>query len=182
MTALELLLQRRSHGRLAHPAPTPEALDNLLAAAVNVPDHGRLQPWRFILVQDEGLTRLGAILAAAESRRGGAADQIERARTLPQRAPLIIIVVASPKAHDKVPAWEQEASAVCAAHAIQMAAYAQGYGAIWRSGYFAEDRGVTAELGIGERESLVGFLYIGTPTDEAAPAPRIDVSTLIERL
>ena len=182
MTALELLLKLRSHGKLAAPAPHGKSLDNLLLAAVNVPDHGRLRPWRFLIAEGEGLDRFGEILAAAETRRGGDDAQVARARSLPRRAPMIITVIASPKPHDKVPAWEQVASAICAAQAIQMCAYAQGFGAIWRSGYFAEDRGVAEALGVAERESLVGFIYIGTPSDEAPPAPVPDLPSLVARL
>ena len=182
MHALQLLLERRSNVRLAAPAPMGEARTNLFRAAVNVPDHGRLRPWRFICAEGDGLLRLGELLAQAERERGSDAAAIERARQLPQRAPLIVMVVACPRPHEKVPEWEQNAAAHCAAHALQMAAFAQGFGAIWRSGHFMESPAVRLGLGLAAHEQLVGFVYVGTPQDQPIAPPAQDLSQLVSAL
>lgn len=182
MNALQLLLERRSHAKLTAPAPVGEARNNLFRAAVNVPDHGRLRPWRFITAEGDGLLRLGELLAQAETERGAEPAAVERARQLPLRAPLVVMVIACLQPHDKVPEWEQLAAAACAAHALQMAAFAQGFGAIWRTGYFTAAPAVRHGLGLAGQEQLVGFLYVGTPQDQpVAPAPQ-DLSKLVTAL
>lgn len=179
MDALELLLNRRSHGRLTAPAPLGEARQRLFQAAVNVPDHGRLRPWRLITVEGEGLARLGQIFAEAEQARGGDDAAVARAANLPLRAPLMVVVVACPKPHDKVPEWEQVASACCAAHSVQMAAFGQGFGAIWRTGYFTTDERVCQGLALADHERIVGFVYVGTPLDTPQPPPPPDLEQLV---
>lgn len=182
MEPLQFLLTRRSCGKLVAPAPSGEARANLFRAAVNVPDHGRLRPWRFITAEGADLQRLGDILAAAEQARGGDEAAVARARLLPSRAPLVVMVVARLKPHDKVPPWEQQAAAICAAHAVQMAAVAQGFGAIWRTGYFARDAGVAAALQLAQAESLVGFIYIGTPAEQMPQPALQDLAQLVTTL
>ncbi len=88
---------------------------------------------------------------------------IEKARNAPFRAPLIIAVVARCEEHPKVPLWEQEMSAGCAVMAMQMAAVAQGYNGIWRSGALTESPVVREGFGCREQDKIVGFLYLGTP-------------------
>lgn len=182
MNALQLLLERRSHAKLTTPAPTGAVRANLFCAAVNVPDHGRLRPWRFITAEGDGLLRLGELLAHAEAERGAEAAAVERARQLPLRAPLVVMVIACPRPHDKVPEWEQLAAAACAAHALQMAAFAQGFGAIWRTGHFTAAPAVRQGLGLTGQEQLVGFVYVGTPLDAPVAPPIQNLSTLVTPL
>lgn len=182
MNALQLLLERRSHAKLMAPAPMGEARSNLFRAATNVPDHGRLRPWRFVTAEGDGLLRLGELLAQAERERGGDLAAIERARLLPLRAPLVVMVIAQLRPHDKVPEWEQLAAAACAAHALQMAAFAQGFGAIWRTGHFAAAPAVRQGVGLASQEQLVGFLYVGTPQEPPPTPPQQELSRLVTAL
>lgn len=163
MEGLSLLLQRHSCGRLVAPAPQGEALENILQAALAVPDHGGLHPWHFILCEGDGLGRLGALLADAAQRRGEDADAVAKLRQAPLRAPLVAVVVSRATDHPKVPVLEQQLSAGCAAMAMQMAAQAQGFGGIWRSGWVMFDQGVHQALGLADGEQIVGFVYLGTP-------------------
>ncbi|WP_432459349.1 MULTISPECIES: NAD(P)H nitroreductase [unclassified Agarivorans] len=160
MNALDLLLERQSCARLAAPAPEGAELEVIWNAGLRAPDHGGLTPWRFIHVSGEGLTRLSSIFEKAAFAEQ--ADE-EKARAMPFRAPLITIVIASPKSHTKVPEIEQVLSAGCAVQAMQMAALAQGYNGIWRTGAMAYSSIVNDELGLAEQESIVGFLYLGSP-------------------
>lgn len=163
MDALDLLVNRRSASRLAEPAPAGEALENILRAGMRAPDHGTLQPWHFTIVQNEGRDRLSALLEKV-SRDARLDDKaIEKAKNAPYRAPMIITVVARCEPHPKVPRWEQVVSAGCAVMAMQMAAAAQGFNGIWRSGAWTEDEAVRAAFNCRAEDAIVGFLYLGTP-------------------
>lgn len=175
MDALELLVNRRSASRLAEPAPVGEQLQNILRAGMRVPDHKSLQPWRFV-IEGEGRDRFSAVL---EQGAVAAGDEkaIEKARNAPFRAPLIITVVAKCEENHKVPVWEQEMSAGCAVMAMQMAAIAQGFNGIWRSGALTESAIVREAFECRPQDKIVGFLYLGTPqlkasTTISTPTPR----------
>jgi nitroreductase len=163
MDALDLLVNRRSASRLTEPAPAGEALQNILHAAMRAPDHGTLQPWRFIIVENEGRERFGKLLEQAA--RDGNLEQkaIDKAASAPFRAPMIITVVARCEEDAKVPHWEQLVSAGCAVMAMQMAAVAQGFNGIWRSGPWTDHPSVREAFGCREQDAIVGFLYLGTP-------------------
>lgn len=163
MDALTLLLNRRSASRLTKPAPQGEELNNILAAGMRAPDHGALRPWHFVIMQDDGIKRFSQLLEKAAIEGGLGAEVEEKARNAPFRAPLIITVIAKIKDHPKVPQWEQLVAASCTVQAMQMAAVAQGFGGIWRSGSWTEDAVVRAGLGCEENDRIVGFLYLGTP-------------------
>ncbi|MBD2780091.1 NAD(P)H nitroreductase [Xenorhabdus sp. 42] len=167
MNALDLLLNRRSVARLTTPAPEGDVLQHILAAGMRAPDHGALRPWHFVVMQGEGIDKFSQLLekAAVEGKLGEEVE--EKAKNAPYRAPMIITVIAKVVEHAKVPAWEQVVAAGCAVHAMQMAAVAQGFGGIWRSGSWTEDPVVKAGLGCGEDDKIVGFLYLGTPVLKA---------------
>lgn len=163
MDALELLLNRRSASRLTTPAPSGEALNNIIRAGMRAPDHGALQPWRFFVLANDGLARFSALLAQAAEQEGLDEAGIEKARQAPFRAPMIITVVAHCEKNAKVPHWEQLVSAGCAVQAMQMAALAQGFNGIWRSGAWTHNQRVRAAFNCREQDAIVGFLYLGTP-------------------
>jgi nitroreductase len=168
---LQSLLQRVSTpaNLLQEPAPTPEHLATILQAAVVVPDHASLRPWRFIVIQGDSRKRLGDVYAAAtlESKPDTPAADLEAIREKVLRAPMLVAVVAAIKANPKVPVREQLLSAGAAAHAILLAANALGYGSIWLTGRFAEDPYVYRELGLTGEEQIVAFIHLGTPAPGA---------------
>ncbi len=163
MDALDLLVNRRSASRLSEPAPAGEALENIIRAGMRAPDHGTLQPWRFIIIENEGRERFSALLEKAAHEDALDDKAIEKAQQAPFRAPMIITVVAHCEEHPKVPQWEQVVSAGCAVMAMQMAAAAQGFNGIWRSGAWTEHDSVRAAFGCRDQDVIVGFLYLGTP-------------------
>ncbi|WP_016609005.1 NAD(P)H nitroreductase, partial [Yersinia pestis] len=114
MDALELLLNRRSASRLTAPAPAGEVLDHIIHAGMRAPDHGALQPWRFVLIENEGLVRFSQLLQKAVQQDGADETVLEKAKQAPFRAPLIITVIAHVTENAKVPNWEQVVSAGCA--------------------------------------------------------------------
>jgi len=168
MDALQLLLNRRSASRLTEPAPAGEVLDNILRAGMRAPDHGTLQPWRFVVIEGEGLERFSQLLVKVATAEGMDEKSIEKAKTSPFRAPQIIAVIAHCDAQHKVPVWEQVVSAGCAVMAMQMAAVAQGFNGIWRSGAWTENAQICQALGGREQDKVVGFLYLGTPQLKAS--------------
>ncbi|WP_214369210.1 nitroreductase [Pseudonocardia sp. H11422] len=170
---LAALRDRRSRPLLTAPAPGHDELRELLTAACSAPDHGRLRPWRFIVVDEAARGPLGDAFAAAQAERDPAASpaELERARAKALRAPLIVVVVGTPRPHPTVPLWEQRASAACVAHGLVLAADSRGYGAMWRTGWFGDAPKVRAHLGLAEGEEVTGWIYLGTPAG-SPPAPR----------
>lgn len=168
MDALELLITRRSASRLVEPTPVGEQLQNILRAGMRAPDHKSLQPWQFFVIEGEGRERFSAVLEKGAIAAGSDEKAQEKARSAPFRAPLIITVVAKCEENDKVPLWEQEMSAGCAVMAMQMAAIAQGFGGIWRSGALTESAVVREAFDCRPQDKIVGFLYLGTPQLKAS--------------
>lgn len=165
MDALDALLSRSSVGQLDEPAPSAEQLDIIIKAGLRASDHGRLKPWRFILIEGMARQKLGELFVRIEKKDNPAATD-EECRKLahnPLRAPVIITVVAKVRAHDKIPAIEQTLSAAGSAQLMLLAAHALGLGGIWRTGKMAYHPQVASELGLEHGDQIIGFLYIGTP-------------------
>jgi nitroreductase len=176
--AIEALTTRASPRELVEPAPDARTLDRILRAGMRAPDHGRLRPWRFIIVAGAARTALGDVLAAALQRRepGVAEAALAKERGKPLRAPLIIVVAARLREHRGVPAVEQIIAAGAAAQNILVAAHALGFGGFWRTGAAAYDNAVKRALGLRADDAIVGFLYLGTPPGAAAALPMPDVA------
>lgn len=182
MEALDALLNRVSAPRLVEPAPTAEQREVLFAAALRAPDHGQLRPYRFLSIEGDARNRLGEVLAQAVQSQGGEVTEaaLDKARAMPLRAPLVVVVIARLQDHVKVPKTEQLITAGCAAHAIELAAYAQGVGAVWRTGELSHAPLVTAALGLQEGEEIIAFLYLGTPLKEMRDAPKVDTAEFVK--
>ncbi|WP_404399230.1 nitroreductase family protein [Idiomarina seosinensis] len=168
MDALKLLTTRSSMPRLVEPSPSEEQLELIRKAAIRVPDHMNLSPYRFIEFSGRDRGLLGDIYQQAARLNNFSEQRIEQAGQLPFRAPLIIASCLRYVDNDKVPRNEQLACVACATMAMQQACFAQDLGAIWRTGWLAEDDYVREQLGCHEDDEIVGFLYIGTP---AVPTP-----------
>ena len=173
MQAIEVLLERRSAKALTEPAPDAGALELLLESAARAPDHGRLRPWRFIVIRDAARQRLGELMAEELRRRQPAAstESLQRERQKPLRAPLIVVVAAVCNAAARIPPIEQILAAGAAAQNIMLAATALGFAAMWKTGNAAYDDTVKAALGLQAGATIVGFLYLGTAPAEAVPPP-----------
>lgn len=180
MDALSLLLNRSSQPRLMAPAPSGEELENIMQAALRAPDHACLTPWRFVVCEGKGLDKLGALFEQSAIDNEKSQKEIERAVQLPHRAPMVIVAIAQCVEHEKVPRVEQIASASCAVMAMQMAAIAQGYSGIWRTGTYAHCDTIRGAFNLAEDDELVGFLYLGTPAFEPAPKPQRNASDYFE--
>ena len=137
---------------------------------MTAPDHGALRPWRFLVVEGEGLQRLGEVFAEAARRANPGADAavIETAREKALRSPLLIVAAAVVK-HEgtKIPEIEQVVAAGCATQNLLNAFHAQGYGAMLVTGDRAYDSGVKRALGLDDKDHIVAFMHVGTPTEKS---------------
>jgi nitroreductase len=177
MQAIDLLLTRRSARTLTEPAPDAAALDLIFASAARAPDHGRLRPWRFVVVRSGARERFGELLAAHLARTHGKVGEetLQRERAKALRAPLIVVVGAHfNTASAKVPAVEQLLAVAAATEAMMLAAVALGFNAMWKTGAAAYDDEVKRALGFESADAIVGFLYLGTEAQApVAQAPAV---------
>lgn len=165
---LSLLKLRRSVPPqfLSAPGPQGAELDELLAIAARVPDHGKLTPWRFIIfagaAREEAAEQVARIYREKNPQASDDQVAFERKRLL--HAPVIVAVVSRARAHVKIPLWEQELSAGAVCMNMLVAAYAMGYAGSWLTNWFSFDREVMTAFGLAEDERMAGFIHLGTPT------------------
>ena len=179
--ALDFLLSRRSTPipALKAPAPTREELTTILTAAARSPDHGKLEPWRFIVLQPKALERLADAVEMRGKAKGLAEDDIVKARNQFADSPLCVAVIEAQKPSEKIPAIEQTYSAGAVCLALLNAALASGWGANWLSGWPSHDTEFcAANLGLGEGERVAGFVHIGTASSVPPDRPRPDIAKI----
>lgn len=174
LRALELLLSRQSTNLLQEPAPDGAELDLIIDAGLRAPDHGRLRPWRFVLIRGEQRRAWADRLAAAAKARDPANGpaMAEKSRAWVARTPLIIAVGAEVK-QGNIPEIEQLLSAGAAAMNMLNAIHLLGYGGMWVTGANSYDPQVNKLLGFEAPSRLVGFLGVGTPKPMPADAPKM---------
>ena len=182
MDALDLLLSRRSMAKLTSPAPEGKILENIIQAGLRAPDHGNLTPWRFVIAQGSGLQKLSDILVKAAVAEQSDESVVTKLKNAPFRAPMVITAIAKVTPHEKVPALEQHLSAGCAIQAMQMAAVAQGFQGIWRSGNWMFHPDVHHAFKLEGEDEIVGFLYLGTPAGSAMAPPKRSLGDFVEFL
>lgn len=166
---------------LVAPAPERTALRDLLMAAARSPDHGKLEPWRFIVLERDALDRLAGLVQQRGIAQGKDADTIDKAMQTYASSPLAVAVIASPKPTEKVPEIEQLYSAGAVCLALVNAALASGWGAVWLSGWASHDRPFIQEgLGLAADEQVAGLIHIGTATAAAPERPRPDIDAITQ--
>jgi nitroreductase len=184
-SALELLQTRRSVKpvELAAPSPSPEQIDTLLKIASRVPDHGKLTPWRFIVIEGPAREAAGEIVAEVfrTDNPDTDASRLEIERTRFSRAPLVIAVVSRAGQHVKIPEWEQVLSAGAATMNLVIAAHALGFAANWITEWYGYDRRVLGKLGLEPTERIAGFVHIGTAVRPSEDRPRPALSAIVTR-
>ncbi len=163
MDAIEALTSRSTAKSFGDMVPTRDHLDTILRAAVRAPDHGRLRPWHFMLIEGENRAKLGDILAAAALRRTPnlSAGDLQRERDKAKRAPVIILVVCRIVPGTKVPAIEQLMAVGAATQNILLGLHNFGYASAWKTGEAAYDPEVKKALGLNPDDHIVGFVYAG---------------------
>lgn len=175
MSLLQAILTRTSALKLGEPAPSRAHIERIIEAGTRAPDHGRLRPWRFIVLEGAARTKLGDAMAAMLLAKVPdiGADQLNGERAKALRAPTIIAVAAKIM-RGKIPEIEQVLAAGAAAQNMFLAAQALGYGVMWKTGGAAYDKNVKALLGLAPEDHIVAFLYVGTTV---APGPMVAAPT-----
>jgi len=183
--ALDWLLTRRSTvaGDLTGPGPDSGQLDLILRAASRVPDHRKLAPFRFLVIEGEARSRAGDHLASAfQAEHPDAPEEriaFEGARF--ERAPVVVAVISSPVDDGKTPDWEQRLVAGSVCQTLLLAAQASGFAGQWLTEWYAYDDTVLSALGLSEGEKIAGFIYLGTAEKNPAERARPELSDLVSR-
>ena len=182
MEALEAIQTRNSAPRLTGTV-SKEALNEMLKAGLRAPDHAQLRPWKILVIEGEGRERLGELFARAKltAHPEEPSEALAKLKTKPLRAPVIVVVAARITEHPKVPEVEQILSAGAVAQNILIAAHAQGYGAMWRTGEMTFDEVVRQGLGLADNEKIVGFLYIGEVQGRRKNLPEMNLDDFVTR-
>lgn len=162
------------------PVPTREQLTEILTAATRVPDHGKLEPWRLVVVQGAAFKRLADLAEARARELGGDDEKVAKGRGQYDLGKLAVVVVASPRPSPKIPPVEQLMSAAALCFSIVTAAEAAGWGANWLTGWPAHDPVFAARaFGCTEGETVAGIVHIGTPPEDFPDRPRPDLARIV---
>lgn len=181
--ALDFLLNRRSRPAktLRAPLPTAEDLRPILTAAARTPDHGKLEPWRFIVLSGAAMSRLSDLVVDRGAALGRHADDIAKAQMLFHPDRLAVAVIEVQKPSEKIPEVEQTYSAGAVCLALLNAALASGWGANWLSGWPSHDRGFCETgLGLAAHERVAGLIHIGTEGAVPPERPRPDLDMVTD--
>lgn len=179
--ALDFLLSRRSRPAktLTTPVPDRATVEKILTAAARTPDHGKLEPWRFIVLSAGAMPRLAEVAEQRGRALGLDDEQITKGRTQFDQGNLAIAVIEAQKPSEKIPALEQTYSAGAVCLALLNAALAAGWGANWLSGWPSHDRDFMEQaLDLGPHEKIAGFVHIGTETSTPPDRPRPDLHAI----
>lgn len=179
--ALDFLLTRRSRPAktLTTPVPDKATVETLLTAAARTPDHGKLEPWRFIVLGKPALTRLAALVTERGAALGIEPEKITKAHDQYANAVLAVAVVSSPKPSDKIPQIEQVYSAGAVCLGLVNTGLAAGWGANWLSGWASHDRAFIRDgLGLADHETIAGLIHLGTETNAPPERPRPDLAAI----
>jgi len=178
---LRFLARRRSTSAvtLSEPGPSAQELDQLLRLATRVPDHGKLAPWRFVVLEGAAKARFAERLEALALGRGDAQAAAKLVKL--KVPPLAVAVISSPKPGTPIPEWEQILSAGVAATTLLYATLAMGYGANWITDWYAYDPEANAILGLKPGERVAAFMLIGTPRESPLERERPDRAALVTR-
>jgi len=179
---LALLATRRS-GKprdLVAPGPDTDQLARILMIAARTPDHGKLAPWRFVVVGADRRSALAALIIDAyrTERPQASRTEIESLDQFAHQAPTLVMVMASPKVESHIPLWEQELSAGAACMNLLHAVHAQGFAGGWLTGWPSFSDTVRNAFGAAP-ERIAGFMFIGTPSKPLDERPRPDMARLV---
>jgi len=181
-STLALLATRRSGKPRDLVAPGPDAaqLRTMLEVAIRVPDHGKLAPWRFVVVGASQRDRFAALLIDAyrADKPDAGRLEIEAIEAFAHQAPALVVALSSPVSESKIPRWEQELSVGAAIMNLSIAAHAMGFASGWLSGWAAYNDTVRDAFGAAY-ERIAGFIFIGTPSRPLEERPRPDFDAVV---
>ena len=180
MHATDAIFTRSSATGLTLPAPGDQQLREFIGAAVRAPDHGKLTPWRFVVLRGPSRNVLGAAMAAALRERNPLAtpEELRNEHDKALRAPVVVVVAAALQLHKKIPQIEQSSAVAAAAQNFWLAAHAAGFGVMWKTGAAAYSDSVKVALGLAVSDQIIALLYVGTAVARAPlRAAEIDAVT-----
>lgn len=172
---LDLLLSRRSVAArtMVDPAPTQPEMEKIMSAALRVPDHGKLSPWRYIVLTGDDRQKLGAAIATALEAEQETSDRIlEKMKDYGNQAPMVVIAIFSENNSRPIPLWEQQLSMGASIQNMIIATHALGYVANWLTGWGAFSPTVASELGLLPSEKIAGFIFMGSAGDRPSERER----------
>src|SRR5690625_1052008 len=178
MDAISALHERVSIAKVTAPAPNAEQREAIFRAATRAADHKRLRPWRFLVIEGEGLRRLGDLFetAALEEAPEIPEKTVKALGSKPLRAPIRVVANAACEERTDVPEVEQSVSTGAAVQHMLLAAYALGVGAFWRTGAMAYHPTIAKGLGLTDNEKIIGYLYLGTPASTPPKPKDVDLA------
>jgi nitroreductase len=179
--AIAFLQTRRSRPAktLTTPVPSQAELQTLLTMAARTPDHGKLEPWRFIVLGKRRLSELAQLVDHRATDMGLDPDKTQKGKNQFQDGHLGVVVVEVQKPSEKIPAIEQTYSAGAVCLSLVNAALASGWGANWLSGWPNHDRGfVEQAFGLADHERVAGIIYLGTETNTPPERPRPNIESI----
>lgn len=175
---MEFLLTRRSRPAklLAPPVPDRTQILTLLTAAARAPDHGKLEPWRFVVLDRASCQTLAERVAERGAETGVEPEKLAKSAATFASAHLVVTVVASPRPSEKIPEIEQTLSVGAVCLGLVNAALASGWGANWLTGWPAHDAQIRQGLGLSSQEWIAGFIHLGTAQSMPPERPRPDIA------
>jgi len=180
---IDFLLTRRSTvaKMMDGPGPSGVELKKILETGMRVPDHGRLTPWRFIIIRGDARETIGNVIAASYKKNNPDAieEQIEIEQERLTRAPTVVAVVSRVHKGHKIPEWEQLLSAGAACQTMLIAAQSMGYAAQWLTEWYAYDADVKAAVGVDAGDEIAGFVYFGNEMADAKERARPEYDDIV---
>ena len=178
------LLHTRRSGKprdMIAPGPDADQLRAIMAAAIRVPDHGKLNPWRFVIVGDDQRDRLSDLLTAAYRAEKPDAGRLEidAMDQFARQAPTLVVALSTPVASSKIPLWEQELSVGAACMNLLTAAHASGFVGSWLTGWPTYSLAVRDAFG-GPDDRIAGFIFIGSQSRDLEERPRPDYEGVVK--
>jgi nitroreductase len=182
-SALALLATRRSSRPrdLVEPGPSAQEMASILTIAARTPDHGKLHPWRFIVVDREQRAALARLLERAylAANPDAGRTELEASQRFAEQSPALVVVLCCPVQESKIPVWEQELSCGAAVMNLLHAVHAHGYRAGWVTGWATFSDLVRDAFG-GPGDRIAGFVFIGTPAAEPEERPRPNLDAVMQ--
>lgn len=179
---LSLLMSRRS-GRareMVAPGPTEKQLDTMIGIAARVPDHGKITPWRFVIIGRDQREELALLFrqALAASDPCATPAHHQKADDFARYGEALIVLISAPLENHKIPVWEQELSCGAVAMNLLHAAHALGFVGSWLTGWYAYDDMVRRSFCNGN-ERIAGFFFFGSPGVPVVERPRPDLEAVV---
>jgi len=174
----EVMRTRRSIGKVRADSIERATILELIELATSAPNHHMNEPWRFVVVQDEGRATLGTAHAAAylRSHPDATAEVLTREAARFMRAPVVIVAIVAPASDDPLTIREDRDAVAAAVENLLLAAHARGLGAMWRTGTMADEPELLDALGVVAPQAVVAFIYLGLPAVDPPVRPRKPVT------